>query len=90
VQVVSQYKEATAGHRFVEMLKSNKYEDRCRFLEYRPDSPSLMETFRVSQERLPKPNGQALAMTNFLSKSFTTLTSPLSHEFDADTCVTQV
>ncbi|KAH8796956.1 hypothetical protein F5882DRAFT_476629 [Hyaloscypha sp. PMI_1271] len=67
IRVVSQYKEATAGQRFVEMLKSNKYEDRCRFLDYRPDSASLMETFKVSQERLPKPNGQALAMTNFLS-----------------------
>ena len=83
MQVVSQYKEATAGQRFVEMLKSNKYEDRCRFLDYRPDSASLMETFKVSQERLPKPNGQALVMTNFLSKSFTTWRA-FSREFDAD------
>ncbi|KAE9380791.1 hypothetical protein N431DRAFT_459708 [Stipitochalara longipes BDJ] len=65
--VVSQYKEVTAGRRFVDMLNSDRYEDRFRFLDYGPDSPSIMETFKVSQERLPKPNIQALAMTNFLS-----------------------
>ena len=71
------------------MLKSNKYEDRCHFLNYRPDSSSVMETSRVSQERLPKPNGQALAITNFLSKSFT-IWRAFSHEFDADSCVAKV
>lgn len=69
IQVVSQYKEAIAGRMFIAMLGSNKYEDRLRFLDYRPDSPSIMETFQVSQDRLPKPNGAALAITNFLSKS---------------------
>jgi hypothetical protein len=68
-QVVSQYKEATAGRRFIAKLDSNEYEDRRRFLDYRPDSPSIMDTFQVSQDRFPKPNGQVLAMTNFLSKS---------------------
>lgn len=48
------------------MLKSNQYEDRLRFLEYSPDSPSIMETFKASQERIPKPNGSALVVINFL------------------------
>lgn len=69
MQVVSQYKEPTAGRRFITMLGSNKHEDRLRFLNYRPDSPSIMQTFQVSQDRLPDPNGPAVAMTNFLSKS---------------------
>lgn len=49
------------------MLKSNKHEDRLRFLEYSPDSPSIMETFKTSQERIPRPNEQALAILSFIS-----------------------
>ena len=67
IRVVSQYKEATAGSRFVAMTAGNNYQARQHFLNYSPDSPSIMETFEVSQSRLSKPDAQARALMNFLS-----------------------
>jgi hypothetical protein len=66
MQSVSVSDPATAGRNFVAMMRSNDYENRLRFLEYCPDSPSIMETFKVSLDRLAKPNGPALAVINFL------------------------
>jgi hypothetical protein len=67
VRVLSQYKEATAGSRFVAMMAGNDYKTRQHFLTYKPDSPSIIETFEVSQIRLTKPDIQARALMNFLS-----------------------
>lgn len=49
------------------MMSGDKYEAREHFLNYKPDSPSIMETFKVSQTRLSKPDAQARALMNFLS-----------------------
>jgi hypothetical protein len=67
VRILSQYKEATAGSRFVAMMAGNNYQARYHFLNYRPDSPSIIETFEISQIRLSKPDIQARALMNFLS-----------------------
>jgi len=58
--------EAIAGSNFIATLKSNEHDARRHFLEYRPDSPSIMDTFQISQDRLRKPDGLARAMINFL------------------------
>jgi hypothetical protein len=63
---VAVLRESDAGRRFIDMLRSNEFTRRLRFLEYCPDAPSIMENFNVSQDRLPKPNGPALAVINFL------------------------
>jgi hypothetical protein len=67
VRILSQYKEASAGSRFVATMAGNNYKARQHFLVYKPDSPSIMETFEVSQARLSKPDAQARALMNFLS-----------------------
>jgi hypothetical protein len=67
IRVLSQHKEATAGRRFVAMMASNNFQARQHFLCYKPDSPSIMETFEVSQIRLSKPDAQARALMHFLS-----------------------
>ena len=67
VRVLSHHKEAIAGSRFVAMMAGNNYQARQHFLTYKPDSPSIMETFEVSQIRLSKPDAQARALMNFLS-----------------------
>src|SRR4051794_41143183 len=56
VRILSQYKEATAGSRFVATMTGNNYKARQHFLTYKPDAPSIMETFEVSQTRLSKPD----------------------------------
>ena len=67
IRVLSQSKEATAGSRFVAMMASDRYKARLHFLNYRPDFPSIMDTFEVTRTRLAKPDSQALALMNFLS-----------------------
>lgn len=67
IRVLSQHKEATAGSGFVAMMAGNEHWARQHFLTYKPDSPSIMETFEVSRTRLSKPDTQALALMNFLS-----------------------
>jgi hypothetical protein len=64
---MSHHKEATAGRRFVEMMAGNNYQARQHFLAFKPDSPSIMETFEVSRSRLSKPDTEARALMNFLS-----------------------
>ncbi|OBT68576.1 hypothetical protein VE03_01776 [Pseudogymnoascus sp. 23342-1-I1] len=67
LRILSFYEEATAGSKFVAMMAANNYKARQHFLAYKPDSPSIMETFEVSQIRLSKPDTQARALMNFLS-----------------------
>jgi hypothetical protein len=69
IRVLSQYKGTSAGNRFVAMLRSNDYKARRDFLDHKPDSPSIMETFQVSQKRLSEPDGQARTLMHFLSTS---------------------
>lgn len=67
IRVVSQYKEATAGRSFIAMMAGNNYQARHHFLSYKPDAPSIMETFQVSQSRLSKPDYEARTLMYFIS-----------------------
>jgi hypothetical protein len=75
-------RESDAGRRFIDMLRSNEFTRRLRFLEYYPDAPSIIENFKVSQDRLPKPNGPSLAVINFLGMIIIYLlhTTPIVHK----------
>lgn len=48
-------------------MTGNNNKARLGFLNYKPDSPSIMETFEVSRTRLTKPDCQARALMNFIS-----------------------
>lgn len=65
VRVISQNKAITAGAQFVAKLQSNSFEGRRRFLDFSPEVPSIMDTFRISQKRLRQPEGEAWKLLQF-------------------------
>jgi hypothetical protein len=87
IRVLSQHKEATAGRRFVAMMASNNFQAPQHFLCWKPDSPLIMETFKVSQIRLSKPEAgtfpivskQCFGLLRFLRATSAVLTLSESH-----------
>ena len=67
VRVISQHPAASLAEAFLLRFNGSDYEGRLRFLEYRPGSPSIMDTFYVSKNRLREPNGHAWTLMQYLS-----------------------
>ncbi|KAK6613001.1 hypothetical protein H4I95_01345 [Botrytis cinerea] len=65
VQSLDDY--TSAGQDFVSMLSGSDHKARMTFLQYKPQMPSIMETFIVSKERLSHPQGPAWSLMEVLS-----------------------
>ncbi|KAF7953923.1 uncharacterized protein EAE97_001321 [Botrytis byssoidea] len=67
IQVQSLDDYTFAGRDFVSMLSGSDHKARMTFLQYKPQMPSIMETFMVSKERLSHPQGPAWSLMEVLS-----------------------
>jgi hypothetical protein len=67
IRVISQQPGDSPAHVFLSILESCDYDARLRFLEYKPRSPSVMDTFYTSKNRLHQPDGHAWTLMQFLS-----------------------
>ncbi|KAF7888617.1 uncharacterized protein EAF02_003158 [Botrytis sinoallii] len=67
IQVQSLDDYRSAGQDFVSMLSGSDHKARMTFLQYKPQMPSIMETFIVSKERLSHPQGPAWSLLEVLS-----------------------
>ncbi|KAF7961167.1 hypothetical protein EAE96_000834 [Botrytis aclada] len=67
IQVQSLDDYTSAGQDFVSMLSSSDHKARMTFLQYKPQMPSIMETFIVSKKRLSQPQGPAWSLMEVLS-----------------------
>ncbi|TGO12691.1 hypothetical protein BTUL_0084g00500 [Botrytis tulipae] len=67
IQVQSLDDCTSAGQDFVSMLSGSNHKARMSFLQYKPQMPSIMETFIVSKERLSHPQGPAWSLMEVLS-----------------------
>ena len=56
-----------AGRDFVAMFEGSDFQERRRFLDWKHDGPSILETFLVSQSRLVEPKGRAWTLMTFIS-----------------------
>lgn len=56
-----------AGRDFVALFEGSDFEGRKRFLGWKHDGPSILETFLVSQSRLAEPKGRAWTLMTFIS-----------------------
>ncbi|KAF7902359.1 hypothetical protein EAF00_002262 [Botryotinia globosa] len=67
IQVQSLDDYTFAGRDFVSMLSGSDHKARMTFLQYKPQMPSIMETFIVSKERLSHPQDPAWSLMEVLS-----------------------
>ncbi|CZR63155.1 uncharacterized protein PAC_13052 [Phialocephala subalpina] len=67
LRVSSQWSGDRAGREFVDTITGGGHEERKFFLEFSPETPSIMENFQVSRNRLSDPGGDGWKLLQLIS-----------------------